>query len=566
MGIVGRLDQYASMLAGEFDETTSNSPSITGLSTYYASEFSENIVDIVRDGLILNLDAGNLSSYSGIGTTWTDLSGNGNNGILTNGPTYNNSNGGYIVFDGTNDFINCGLGLPLSGSWTLFAFVRSSVSSTTQQILGRTGDISVSFAQNYVIYIQNNNKFRCGTSADSYKFAESTTTMVPNTWYCITGLYDNSTKILSIYVNGNFEGSSTALIGNPPTAGTQYVTLGAGDGLALANRLTGNIALGQIYNRALTAAEIKQNYNAIATRFHLKTTNSTSPLPANVFPPYDLVYDDFGGTLFGAGQGRYMRQNTDKSVIVYNEIDEVSDFYSRGVVRAGLVLDLDAGVPSSYAGIGTVWTDLSSSSKNGILQNGVGYTGSNGGVLTFDGNNDYAYILSPSPLSGTKLFSFEIWVNFTSITGDFGGINKVAWLFAGGTGTGSGQPEFGVLSANNSSFTPDTIFLGRGGGGATGSCGAAVSSLISNGTWNQIVLTRTSSNSQVIYLNATQIGIGNVSTSFSDGQTDFGAIHGNLAYDGYLNGRISNIKIYNRALTAAEVKQNYDALKGRFGL
>lgn len=50
----------------------------------------------------------------------------------------------------------------------------------------------------------------------------------------------------------------------------------------------------------------------------------TTTLTANVFPPYDPVYDDFGGTLFGAGQGRYMRQNTDKSVIVYNEIDEVT--------------------------------------------------------------------------------------------------------------------------------------------------------------------------------------------------------------------------------------------------
>ena len=50
-------------------------------------------------------------------------------------------------------------------------------------------------------------------------------------------------------------------------------------------------------------------------------------LSANVFPPYDLVYDEFGGTLFGAGQGRYMRQNTDKTVIVYNEIDEVTTIY-----------------------------------------------------------------------------------------------------------------------------------------------------------------------------------------------------------------------------------------------
>jgi hypothetical protein len=47
-------------------------------------------------------------------------------------------------------------------------------------------------------------------------------------------------------------------------------------------------------------------------------------LTANVFPPYDQVYDEFGGTLFGSGQGRYMRQNADKTVIVYNEIDEVT--------------------------------------------------------------------------------------------------------------------------------------------------------------------------------------------------------------------------------------------------
>ena len=72
-------------------------------------------------------------------------------------------------------------------------------------------------------------------------------------------------------------------------------------------------------------------------------------MTANIFPPYDLVYDEFGGTLFGAGQGRYMRQNTDKSVIVYNEIDEVTDLFGRGIVRDGLVLDLDASYMRSYS-------------------------------------------------------------------------------------------------------------------------------------------------------------------------------------------------------------------------
>jgi len=62
---------------------------------------------VVTTGLQLYLDAGNASSYPGSGTTWTDLTVNGRNGTLTNGPTYSGTNGGSIVFDGTNDFVQC---------------------------------------------------------------------------------------------------------------------------------------------------------------------------------------------------------------------------------------------------------------------------------------------------------------------------------------------------------------------------------------------------------------------------------------------------------------------------
>ena len=60
---------------------------------------------IVTDGLVLCLDAGNRKSYVGTGVTWTDLSGRGNTGTLTNGPTYNSVNGGSIDLDGTNDYV-----------------------------------------------------------------------------------------------------------------------------------------------------------------------------------------------------------------------------------------------------------------------------------------------------------------------------------------------------------------------------------------------------------------------------------------------------------------------------
>ena len=64
--------------------------------------------NIVEDGLVLALDAGNTKSYPGSGTTWTDLSGKGNNGTLTNGPTFDSGNGGAIFFDGGNDYVTTG--------------------------------------------------------------------------------------------------------------------------------------------------------------------------------------------------------------------------------------------------------------------------------------------------------------------------------------------------------------------------------------------------------------------------------------------------------------------------
>jgi hypothetical protein len=240
--------------------------------------------------------------------------------------------------------------------------------------------------------------------------------------------------------------------------------------------------------------------------------------------------------------------------------------YNPRTVTNGLVLCLDAGNTKSYPGSGTTWRDLSGRGNNGTLTNGPTYNSSNGGSIVFDGTNDYATIPSPSPFSGTQLFTFEIWVKFVSITGNFGSTNKCAWLFSGGSGAGEGQAEFGVLSANNSSFTPNTITFGRGTGGTTGSLNINVSSLISNGSWYQIVLVRSASDAQILYLNGSSIGTGNVSNSFSNGIVNFGSLANNSSYSGYLNGSLTGLKIYNRALTAAEVSQNYNALRGRYGI
>lgn len=224
---------------------------------------------IVTDGLVLCLDAGNTKSYPGSGTTWIDLSGNGNNGTLTNGPTFDSGNGGSIVFDGINDFVNCGTGIALGSSWSIAAFANYTVSAGSDILIGRTGDGYTGFTQNYLLYSNSSGKFVCQTSVDSYKGAVGTTTLQSNNWYYVVGTYNSVTKIISVYVNAQLEGSSTALSVNPTTTGTQYVALGADDGLAAGNPFQGKIAVGQIYNRELSAAEIQQNFNALRGRFRI---------------------------------------------------------------------------------------------------------------------------------------------------------------------------------------------------------------------------------------------------------------------------------------------------------
>jgi hypothetical protein len=89
--------------------------------------------NVVTSGLVLALDAANTKSYPGSGTTWSDLSGNGNTGTLTNGPTFNSANGGSIAFDGIDDYTNLGLVTQLTNitNVSVNAWVYPVTSSTT---------------------------------------------------------------------------------------------------------------------------------------------------------------------------------------------------------------------------------------------------------------------------------------------------------------------------------------------------------------------------------------------------------------------------------------------------
>ena len=97
---------------------------------------------IVTNGLVLALDAGDRNSYPGTGTTWRDLSGNNNNGTLTNGPTFNTGSLGSIVFDGVDDYVLINA-FSLLAPLTICSWVYKTSHRTWASILDRYGNESL---------------------------------------------------------------------------------------------------------------------------------------------------------------------------------------------------------------------------------------------------------------------------------------------------------------------------------------------------------------------------------------------------------------------------------------
>jgi hypothetical protein len=218
--------------------------------------------NIVTNGLVLSLDAANTKSYSGSGTTWFDKSGNGNNGTLTNSPTYSSANGGSIVFDGVDDYINISTTLNLTNPLTICTFVNTSVITGSNQVIYGP---SANGNDNWLSVSNNRAQIFATQTSDVNNFqAAGTTVIQANIWYHITGIVNNN--IISLYINGVFEVASAA---QAFTVGGWNSTARIGQRASGQFPFNGRIACVQGYNRALTAAEILQNYNATKSRFNL---------------------------------------------------------------------------------------------------------------------------------------------------------------------------------------------------------------------------------------------------------------------------------------------------------
>jgi hypothetical protein len=229
---------------------------------------------VVTDGLVLYLDAANPNSYVSGSTTWRDISRGGNNGALINGPTYSSANGGSIVFDGVDDYVTipASSNLNIIGSITVSMFCKSNAASTTgwnmywagvskysQFILGPNG------VNGKMAFIINSGGLWYPLNYVSPVWGQ--TNINPKEYHQYVGTYNQDTGILRLYIDGQVEVEFNVGI-RTLTSDLDFFTIGKRD-TPVIEVLNMSLGITQIYNRALSATEVLQNYNATKTRFGL---------------------------------------------------------------------------------------------------------------------------------------------------------------------------------------------------------------------------------------------------------------------------------------------------------
>jgi hypothetical protein len=215
--------------------------------------------DIVDDGLVLCLDAGDPKSYAGSGATWNDRSGNEGDATLYNSPTFTTNNGGSLNFDGGNNWGKTSSTTILNSSaYTKIAWFRPQ--GITRNIISGGGSSQHAFWMgntNHTLYAGHNGSwyivsYRPNASGD-----------MVDEWWCGAVTF-NSTTGWVLYMNGIQVDTNSSTTTN---TGNGIIRIGAYNDAD--NLFNGDINIVQVYNRVLTADEILQNFNAQKGRFDL---------------------------------------------------------------------------------------------------------------------------------------------------------------------------------------------------------------------------------------------------------------------------------------------------------
>ena len=434
----------------------------------------------VSDGLVLALDAANRRSYPGSGTAWTDISYRGNNGTLTNGPTfvappYNEPFGGAggVYFDGSGDYIDNTSNYLVSSTTSTFT-IEAWIYMTalpTDDALDIPAMISVNCgggnsSTNYMSFGPiSNQKLRIRWYDGTSKNAEGSSTLALNTWYHVACSVSSNT--ITMFVNGVQE----------TLTGTTTLTNRNGD--------VNGFALGQTFTYA--------NYSGYIS--NARVVSGTALYTQNFTPPRVLL----------------------------SRVPNTSLLTCQG----GTIRD-------------------ASSNNFTITPNGDASAVSYAPYIKFDGTNDYVLASSSNDFDvSASAYSIEMWVYFRSapsvvVLFGFAGTStsgNAHLLYSGGTlywqtrGTGTNQTTY--------TWTPN---IGR---------------------WYHLVVSWNGSNSLRMFIDGQQVASNTVSPTINQNGVNIGG-----ASDGYsVDGKISLARILkSKGLTAEEVLQNYNALKGRFGL
>jgi hypothetical protein len=557
--------------------------SITGLiegTTYYVRAYATNSIgtsygneisfttssSIITTGLKLHYDTSNTSSYPGSGNTITDISGNGNHGTLVNSSSFTSSvAGGVLSFNGTNQYISTSY--TPSNTCTVSMWFYNNLNYTDFN----RGIFSTYSTGSY-------NGFYMGTFGSSLNLSRDgnigyytsiSSTLAINTWYNIT--VTSGAGTIKVYLNGN-------LINTLSGSTTHADVLNIGRTRFDSNYWSGYIGNTMVYDSVLSATDVTNNFNAQKTRFGylsaptvtttaISTTTTTTassggtvtatggaaitaqgvcwstttaPTTSNS-KTIDGTTSPFTSSITGltGGTTYFVRAYATNSVgTSYG--NEISFTTTVNIVTNGLKLYLDSNNSSSYPGSGNTWYDLSGNGNNGTLVNSPTV---NGGNMEFNGANYVNIPHSSSIAPSTGLITVTTWFK-SSATGYYDIIyNK------------EDQYELAANSGGNTlsyAFMPSWNWNG--------------SIAYNLNQWYQVTMTYDQSY-QRMYVNGYEVysraQTGTMGNSVKD--LRIGARNAPGVANFFFTGSIPILMIYDRAQTANEVLDNFNAQKARFG-
>ena len=222
---------------------------------------------IVTDGLVLNVDAGFTPSYPKNGTTWYDVGGS-NNGTLTNGPTFSSNDGGSIVFDGVDDYVvTSPTNFTANNDFTYEIIVKSNQYIQSRGIFGNKGYWSTGGQGAVIGNISSPQTIYGYVTTNTGHFDISSNVGPTYGWTNV--VMRRSNNDLRFFINGNHQGSTRTISGTVTDLSDKFWLGSYVIGVQAVTPWLGNMAIARVYNRALTQAEILQNYNAQKGRFGL---------------------------------------------------------------------------------------------------------------------------------------------------------------------------------------------------------------------------------------------------------------------------------------------------------